>query len=277
LKFAFIIAIVAVIFVTGIVLSINVSAEENLIPSWVKNVAGFWANDDVSEKEFMGAIEYLIDTGVVNVPEIANLKMEKTKMLQDKAQDKKTILELTRENVFLKKSNNEFIVMLDEAQVILEDYLKLTTTSAPTSEPESIYLSGQSVPDKMWGYVDAEYYDNRYERLNVKIHTSDKFENDFVFKQGRVDVVVWYEAQHGVSVHGVNNNPDYSHLGNKDVVVIEHTVEFSESDYSYDNKLIFNIEGCLAEDVYFVQATIWSDMGNGFTFDTEFTVDSGSC
>lgn len=277
----FLIAI-AVIFVTGIGLFINVSAEENLIPSWVKNVAGFWANDDVSEKEFMGAIEYLIDTGVVNVPEIANLKMEKIKMLQDKAQDKRTISELTRENAFLKKSNNELIVTLDESQVLIREYLELYESSSPIHEPESTYLSGQSIPNKLWGSVDAEYYDNRYERLNVEIHTSDKYENDFVFKQGYVDVVVGFEKEHEERTQ----SSAVKEIVSVPVVVLERTIEFSESDYSYDNKLIFEIEGCLpakdqylgkAEIRYFIEATIWSDMGSGFTFNDEFTVSVGSC
>jgi hypothetical protein len=281
LKPVFIISIIAVIFVTGIVLSINVSAEENLIPSWVKNNAGWWADDTIDDNSFIQGIQFLIDTGVVIVPEIDNLKMEKTKMLQDTAQDKRTIVELTRENTFLKNYNNELLVQLDEGRIIIEELVLVIeeniTEKTITSAPESTGLSGQSVPDTLWGYVDAEYYDNRYERLNVKIHTSDKFENDFIFEAGQVDVVVSYEAQHGKSIHGVNHNRAYSHSGDEDVVVIRSTLKFSESDYSYDNKLVFDIEGCLAEDIYLVEATIWSDMGNGFTFDDKFSVDSGTC
>ena len=260
LKPAFIISIIAVIFVTGIVLSINVSAEENLIPSWVKNNAGWWADGTIDDNSFIQGIQFLIDTGVVIVPEIDNLKME---------------------NAELQKQNDELLVQLDEGRIIIEELVLVIeeniTEKTITSAPESTGLSGQSVPDTLWGYVDAEYYDNRYERLNVKIHTSDKFENDFIFETGQVEVVVSYEAQHGKSIHGVNHNRAYSHSGDEDVVVIRSTLKFSESDYSYDNKLVFDIEGCLAEDIYLVEATIWSDMGNGFTFDDKFSVDSGTC
>ena len=89
--------------------------------------------------------------------------------------------------------------------------------------------------------------------------------------------MVSYEAQHGKSIHGVNHNRAYSHLGDEDVVVMRATLKFSESDYSYDNKLVFDIEGCLAEDIYLVEVNIASDMGPEFRLNTEFTVDSGTC
>jgi hypothetical protein len=283
LKSLFLIAI-AVIFVTGIILSINVSAEENLIPSWVKNNAGWWAEGTIDDDSFIQGIQFLINTGAVIVPEMDNLKMENAELQKRNKVQEEGIgdliderVKLTRENVFLKQSNDELLAAVAKSQVLIREYLELAKSSASIPEPKSTSLSGQSFPDTLWGSVNAEYYDNRYERLNVEIHTSDKFENDFIFEAGRVEVVVSYEAQHGKSIHGVNHNRAYSHSGDEDVVVIRSTLKFSESDYSYDNKLVFNIEGCLAEDIYLVEATIWSDMGNGFTFDDKFSVDSGTC
>ena len=42
--------------------------EEAQIPSWVKNVAGWWANNDISEKEFLGGIEYLFNNNIISIP-----------------------------------------------------------------------------------------------------------------------------------------------------------------------------------------------------------------
>ena len=33
---------------------------ENVVPEWVKNTAGWWATDAISETEFVNAIEFLI-------------------------------------------------------------------------------------------------------------------------------------------------------------------------------------------------------------------------
>ena len=43
------------------------SAQSDAIPSWIKNTAGWWADDQISETEFVNSIEYLIDSGIIQV------------------------------------------------------------------------------------------------------------------------------------------------------------------------------------------------------------------
>jgi len=49
--------------------TISSSAEEELIPSWIKNTAGFWADNQISDNEFMNAIEFLIGKEIIQVPQ----------------------------------------------------------------------------------------------------------------------------------------------------------------------------------------------------------------
>jgi hypothetical protein len=35
------------------------------VPSWVKNNAGWWANDQISDTDFVKGIEYMIKEGIV--------------------------------------------------------------------------------------------------------------------------------------------------------------------------------------------------------------------
>ena len=44
----------------------SVSAQEQ-VPSWVKNTAGWWATDAISETEFVNAIEFLINHQIIHV------------------------------------------------------------------------------------------------------------------------------------------------------------------------------------------------------------------
>ena len=37
------------------------------VPEWVKNTAGWWAADAISETEFLNAIVYLIKVGIIHV------------------------------------------------------------------------------------------------------------------------------------------------------------------------------------------------------------------
>ena len=43
----------------------SINAEN--VPDWVKNTAGWWATDVISEKEFVNAIEYLATEQIIQV------------------------------------------------------------------------------------------------------------------------------------------------------------------------------------------------------------------
>jgi len=48
------------------ILVLNSSAQEEIqIPSWIKNVATWWASDEISENEFLTGIEYLINNNII--------------------------------------------------------------------------------------------------------------------------------------------------------------------------------------------------------------------
>ena len=47
---------------------INVYAEEQTIPSWIKQIAVFWGNGQISDAEFITALQYLIQVGILTVP-----------------------------------------------------------------------------------------------------------------------------------------------------------------------------------------------------------------
>ncbi len=37
------------------------------VPDWVKNTAGWWATDAISETEFVNAIQFLVNEGIIEV------------------------------------------------------------------------------------------------------------------------------------------------------------------------------------------------------------------
>lgn len=43
----------------------NSSAQDAQIPSWIKNVAGWWGTGEISENEFVTGIEYLINNNII--------------------------------------------------------------------------------------------------------------------------------------------------------------------------------------------------------------------
>jgi hypothetical protein len=45
--------------------TVNLSDKSKQIPQWVKNNAGWWAENLISEKEFLSSIEYLVNNGII--------------------------------------------------------------------------------------------------------------------------------------------------------------------------------------------------------------------
>jgi len=37
------------------------------IPTWVKNTAGWWADDQIDDETFVNALQYLIKVGIIQV------------------------------------------------------------------------------------------------------------------------------------------------------------------------------------------------------------------
>jgi len=46
--------------------------EENIIPSWIKNNAGWWADNKINDKDFISGIEYLIENKIIKVSTYVN-------------------------------------------------------------------------------------------------------------------------------------------------------------------------------------------------------------
>ena len=53
------------VVLSSIILIPNAFAEN--VPDWVKNTAGWWAEDVISETEFVNAIEYLVKENIIQV------------------------------------------------------------------------------------------------------------------------------------------------------------------------------------------------------------------
>ena len=52
---------------SSILIPNSFAQEEIQIPNWIKNVAGWWAANEISEKEFLAGIEYLINNNIISI------------------------------------------------------------------------------------------------------------------------------------------------------------------------------------------------------------------
>ena len=51
-------------------------ANAESVPDWIKNTAGWWATDAISETEFVNAIEYLVSTGIIKTNTTVNSNLD---------------------------------------------------------------------------------------------------------------------------------------------------------------------------------------------------------
>ena len=69
------IPVIIVSLIISITLASSVDAQGKYsIPAWVKGVAGFWAEDKISDQEFGEGLTFLIDQGIIKVPKITELE-----------------------------------------------------------------------------------------------------------------------------------------------------------------------------------------------------------
>ena len=101
-----------------------VTAQSDAIPSWIKNTAGWWAEDQISETEFVNSMEYLIDSGIIQVSSqqgvdvseltIGFIPIEKADELTPKAESLEKFLEEKMPGVDFK------IVVPNNYEIIIE-------------------------------------------------------------------------------------------------------------------------------------------------------------
>ncbi|MGI0057590.1 MAG: hypothetical protein ACREAK_09505 [Nitrosarchaeum sp.] len=64
---ALVVIVIAAIIVTTLTVSLQATAQNYNIPSWIKNNAKWWSDGQISDGDFVKGIEYLIDNGVMQV------------------------------------------------------------------------------------------------------------------------------------------------------------------------------------------------------------------
>jgi len=104
------------IFGTLVFSTVNAQGKYD-IPSWVKGVAGFWAEDKITDDDFGDGLSFLIEEDIIKVPKIESL-------IQQVAQLEAKVNQLEQENVQFQSqlksstSNLDIIVEKDSKSIL---------------------------------------------------------------------------------------------------------------------------------------------------------------
>ena len=99
------------------------------IPAWFKGVAGFWAEDKISDNEFGEGVTFLIDSGIIKVPKIQELENK--------------IAQLEDENAELKEIKG---IPRPEPTPSQESLISIQTDSSNYDEGDIVVISGSVFP-----------------------------------------------------------------------------------------------------------------------------------
>ena len=111
---------------SGVALLSFVSAqEESQIPTWIKTAVGFWVNDQITDEEFLRAIEYFVENEMIKVPSkttddqvlINNLQILQAE-INTKIEQSRELVNLPQIQELLAESNASFSATGSPEEVI---------------------------------------------------------------------------------------------------------------------------------------------------------------
>ena len=182
--------------ISGITIpSTFVLAEEGLIPSWIKKTALFWADEKTSDKEFINALQYLVDQNILVIPETTQATVD----------TKETKAERLRLEINFKLSElNELGNDLRIQQLLMDsnqEFADMDNVSLLIDKRNTDWISVDK--DEVTPFM-TELINNDISELLKKIISEDKKEiNDFVYEE------IFITNAYGANVAQSGKTTDY--------------------------------------------------------------------
>ena len=182
------------------------------VPVWVKNTAGWWADDKISDSEFLSGIYFLIENGIliIELPEIQQLTEEEQKIVDRNSWQFARYLDRIEKTVYDDKRYIEYPnPSNDVIKKFLRDYVKwnfeqqiqIGNKSFPNPEyvlindvyhlEYKIYVNNQpsGLPlDHVSTLVDSFKY---WEGIVLKANDGQAVKIHFVTTQSKIDANLW--------------------------------------------------------------------------------------
>ena len=261
------------LILSTVILSSGISAyaQNDQIPEWVKGIAEFWAEDKITDEEYINAMKFLIENDIIKIsdPEVAELKNEIIELNQKiellESWDKgTTAIELVEmESTSDPKLIQEYY---ESGQLEREEQLD---KNGDTEWVKKYYETGElelqeqyDDGDRKWRSV---YYKSGQLDQRIKISDNNKFESARIYYEtGEFEAKVNYNDE-GIAKYSewyfkgkldteYIHNKEGGHKFSKDYY---ETGELKfESEYTKDGKGIENIKsydknGQLRQEFYY--------------------------
>lgn len=155
---------ICVIFTISLLSVSAISAQSSSqIPSWIKTAVTFWANDQISDQEFINVIQYFVENEVIQVPQnndvIENLHILQTE-LNEKIRDSRILANNIQIQNTIVESNETFSEIGNVESIILQ--LDERWQDSDPNEPDSVAYnlihneSGEIIRQSIQEDIDSE-------------------------------------------------------------------------------------------------------------------------
>ena len=131
---------------------------DDAIPSWIKNNAGWWANNQITENEFLRGIEYLIENDIIVISSIPS--SEKPKISIDFSYTK-LVPDWIKNNAGWwadgQIGNSSFVSGLQ--WLISNDIIQIESKKIPNQADDAIFASGLDVESDELVFYYSDFFD----------------------------------------------------------------------------------------------------------------------
>ena len=196
----------------GLLSLVSAQEDPSHIPIWVKTAIGFWVNGELSDEEFLSAIQYFVENEMINIPSsqtserdsavIDNLHMFQGE-INMKMQQSREIVNLPQIQQALVDSNASFVATGNPEEIIkqieerwqssdpdVKDSVAYNLIHNPTADILNSIMNADQKSETQFKYAEI-FITNEYGAIVAQTHKTSDFRQD--------DEMWWQQAkQHGV-------------------------------------------------------------------------------
>jgi len=157
--------IIIAILVLGIsfaILSSAVAQTNSLIPAWIKTAVSFWVNDQITDEEFLHAIEYFVENEmiIVNNKNNDDTIVQNLQTLQTELNEKIRQAHVLANNIEIQNAledSNEIFSEVSNPESLIEQLDERWATSDPDEPDSHAYeLINNEISDLLRNVIDED-------------------------------------------------------------------------------------------------------------------------
>ena len=145
------------------ILSFADAQEDSKIPTWIKTAVGFWVNDQITDDEFLKAIEYFVEKEMIKVPAktvedntlINNLQIMQSE-INTKIEQSRELVNLPQIQESLTKSNMEFTESGFPEEIIAQVEQRWQSSDPETPNSITFNLINNSAADVLRSVIEID-------------------------------------------------------------------------------------------------------------------------